>query len=80
MKNEILVVARMKSAIADAIFGFASDEMRSDLLSPQSGISSRSDFIPPQRDFTRRQRRISLQKRHLLILLEHKNVFPSKFR
>ncbi|MBQ9107169.1 MAG: hypothetical protein IJY56_04685 [Clostridia bacterium] len=38
-KNEILAVARMKSANADEIFGFASDEIKS-TLPPSRRISS----------------------------------------
>jgi len=54
-KNEILADARMKSANADEIFGFASDEMKS-THSPSRRISSyevgfhrRRRFHPPAR-------------------------------
>jgi len=42
-KNEILADARKKSAEADEIFGFASDEIKSTLR--------RSDFIRAKREF-----------------------------
>jgi len=41
--NEILADARMKSANADEIFGFASDEIKS--------THRRSDFIRAKREF-----------------------------
>jgi len=44
----------MKSANADEIFGFASDEIKSVLISRRSRISSRSDFIVKD-DFTHPQ-------------------------
>ncbi len=56
--NEILALARMKSANADEIFGFASDEIKS-THPASSRISSdrREDFIIED-DFTHPQGRI----------------------
>ena len=54
-KNEILADARMKSANADEIFGFASDEMKSThppsrrISSNEVGFHRRRRFHPPAR-------------------------------
>ena len=54
-KNEILADARMKSAIADEIFGFASDEIKSThppsrrISSNEVGFHRRRRFHPPAR-------------------------------
>jgi len=49
-ENEILAYARMKSADADEIFGFASDEMKS-THSPSRRISSNEVGFHRQRRF-----------------------------
>ncbi len=54
-KNEILADARMKSANADEIFGFASDEIKSThspsrrISSNEVGFHCRRQFHPPVR-------------------------------
>ena len=54
-KNEILADARMKSANADEIFGFASDEIKSThspsrrISSNEVGFHCRRRFHPPAR-------------------------------
>jgi len=55
-KNEILADARMKSAKADEIFGFASDEIKSASISCRKADFIAKRFHPPQVDFFRRRR------------------------
>ena len=56
MGNEILTYARMKSAAADEIFGFASDEIKSAAPPCEAGFhreaisSNEVGFIPPSAD------------------------------